>query len=377
MSENNNVVEIELEDVVCPELYRVNFSNDLAHAGLMHNTNKLSSNAFKVILAVLSKVHPKDQDFKVHKVSVEALAKMTGIEQKELYKKLKEWCQEIHAAPITIETREKGKKKFLITNWFTYSEYLDGQSKIEFTVSQKLKPYLLNLQYYTPIQLGQARRLKSIFSMRLYIMLQRITPNFSLTDFKSNEGQYPLIVKLNELHRYLGTDQVKSYSRIERFKEKVLDMAMEEINEKTDLCFTYMGRRSGRVIGKIEFTVAHNLKNIPHPDVEIIQEAQAGLKDVSQDDIISRCISKIPALEAIADDLKSFNDTLLALALAETRLAAAEGTIRGSQARYFMGILKNEAKALSEKPKARTTAEKLTDRSWAEGFDFEDFDEAG
>ena len=154
-------------------------------------------------------------------------------------------------------------------------------------------------------------------------------------------------------------------------------MAMEEINEKTDLCFTYMGRRSGRVIGKIEFTVAHNLKNIPHPDVEIIQEAQAGLKDVSQDDIISNCISKIPALETIADDLKGFDEISLKLALAETRLAAAEGTIRSSQARYFMGILKNEAKPLSEKPKARTTAEKLTDRSWAEGFDFEDFDEAG
>lgn len=370
MSARNNVVEIELEDVVCPELYKVNFSNDLAHAGLMHNTNKLSSNAFKVILAVLSKVHPKDQDFKTYVLKVEALSKMTGITEHRLFNDLKTICQEIHAAPITIETKEKGKQKFLITNWFAYSEYIDGHRKVEFTISPKLKPYLLNLQYYTPIQLGQARRLKSIYAMRLYIMLQRITPNLSLTG--SNDGQYPLIVKLEELHSYLGTDDNKSYSRIGNFCSRVLDVAMEEINEKTDICFTYQGRRSGRFISKIEFTTTHNFKNIPHPDIEIVQEAQAGIKEVTLDDIIQNCVSKIPALEVVADDLKMFSELSLKLALAETRLAAAEGTIRGSQARYFMGILRNEAKASPEKPKARTTEEKLNDRSWAEELDFED-----
>lgn len=366
----NNVVEIELEDVVCPERYKVNFSDELTHVGLMHNTNKLSSNAFKVILAVISKVHPKDQYLKTYVLKVEALAKMTGITEHRLFNDLKAICQEIHAAPITIETKEKGKNKFLITNWFCYSEYVDGQRKVEFTISPKLKPYLLGLKDYTPIQLGQARRLKSIYSIRLYIMLQRFMRKLSLTG--DNDSQCSPIVRLEELHQYLGTDQVKSYTRIGNFYTRVLDVAMEEINEKTDLCFTYTGRRSGRFIGKIEFTVAHNFKNIPHPDIEVIQEAQAGLKEVSQDDIISNCVSKIPALEAVADDLKLFDDLSLKLALAETRLSMAEGTIKGSPAKYFMGILRNEAKESTVKELPRTTMDKLTDRSWDDEQFFEE-----
>ncbi|MCF1458973.1 MAG: replication initiation protein [Shewanella sp.] len=361
MSANDdNVVLIELEDVVCPELYKVNFSNDLAHASLMNNTNKLSSNAFKVILAVLSKVHPKDQDFKTYVLKVEGLAAMTDITEHRLFNDLKAICQEIHAAPITIETREKGKKKFLITNWFSYSEYVDGQRKVEFTISPKLKPYLLNLQYYTPIQLGQVRRLKSIYSIRLYIMLQRITPNLSLTG--SNDGQYPLIVRLEELHAYLGTDKVKSYQRIDRFKEKVLDVAMKEINEKTDLFFTYSGRRSGRFIGKIEFVSSHNFKNIPRPDVEIAQEAQAGLKVASADDIIDKCVQEIPALDVMRDMLASFSQVELKCALMETRLSEYEGSIKGSKAKYFMGVLKNSE--TEQQSTQKTTIDKLTDRSW-------------
>ena len=45
------------------------------------------------------------------------------------------------------------------------------------------------------------------------------------------------------------------YSRINNFKAKVLDLAMSEINEKTDMNVEYTQIKKGRVVSGFQFTI--------------------------------------------------------------------------------------------------------------------------
>ena len=54
----------------------------------------------------------------------------------------------------------------------------------------------------------------------------------------------------------------------------------------------------------------------------------------------------------------------------------AAGQVKTTPAKYLMGILKNKRREEAQAPDRpeKTTKEKLTDRSWAEGLQLEEWD---
>lgn len=117
-----------------------------------------------------------------------------------------------------------------------------GIAKIR--LDEDLVPYLFALkQNFTQYELYNVLGMKSAFSIRLYEILK----SYSFQKVKTFE--------LDELKKLLSVDAVKSYERFPDFRRFVLEPAEKEINELTDLKFSYEPIKKGRKVIKITFSI--------------------------------------------------------------------------------------------------------------------------
>ena len=104
-----------------------------------------------------------------------------------------------------------------------------------------MKPYLLNLQErFTQYELLYTLAMKSQYSIRLYEI------------FKSYEYLHTKMYEINELKKILMCEH---YTRFPDFKRKVLNIALREINEFSDIMVEYKLLKESKRFAKIEFNI--------------------------------------------------------------------------------------------------------------------------
>jgi plasmid replication initiation protein len=162
--------------------------------------------------------------------------------------------EELRRHDIRIPTTGKGNRElnFIGLSLFASSEYQideNGDGYIEIEVSDKLKPYFLEIAngeffYY---HILNTRVLKSTYSIKLYLLL------------KSYRRFGKLEVMLNELREILEIEPT-AYPLYKNFKARILETARVEILEKTDLSFEYEDVRRTRKspVEKIIFYIHDN-----------------------------------------------------------------------------------------------------------------------
>ena len=135
--------------------------------------------------------------------------------------------------------------KLVKSRWIQQVRYLDDEGAIELVFTLAVVDGISRIdgatEFFTQYLLGQTANLTSVYSARLYELLIQWksigkTPILELTNFREQLG--------------IGLDE---YSRIEAFKRRVLDIALKEINEHTDITATYEQHKKGRVITGFSF----------------------------------------------------------------------------------------------------------------------------
>lgn len=174
----------------------------------------------KLIMNAISEVKIEDKQFFTRKVSVKELEKELKV--KIDYSQLKAQCVELFKKPIFIpKPTKKNDRSFLVASWFSSIEYFDGLGVLEYEISPKLAPYLLDLKgRITKANLAHILPMKSFYSMRLYIMLK---------EYQKIGSRTFDVAELQEILQVGET--LKAYNQ---FKVNVLNKALKEIN-KTDL----------------------------------------------------------------------------------------------------------------------------------------------
>ena len=139
------------------------------------------------------------------------------------------------------------EKKPIKSRWLQDVRYLDDEGAIEVCFTRLVVECITRLdgaeQFFTQYMLSQTANLNSVYSVRLYELLIQWktagkTPVFELLLFR---GQ-------------MGLDD-NEYKAMNDFKKRVLDLAVNEINEKTDLTVSYTQEKKGRLIHGFKFTV--------------------------------------------------------------------------------------------------------------------------
>ena len=93
-------------------------------------------------------------------------------------------------------------------------------------IDEDMKDFYLKLNWYTKYQLKNIMQFKSAYSFRVYELL------------KQYEGIGSRLITLEDLR--IGLDiEKEQYPKYSNLKQKVINVARNEINPKTDIAFDY------------------------------------------------------------------------------------------------------------------------------------------
>lgn len=137
---------------------------------------------------------------------------------------------------LKVSTKNIENERFKFWNVYIAMDYDKGTFTFEW--SPKMIPHILDIkERYVVTDLQVASHFKSGFSWRLYEYL------------KAHYGYFRLILSKQEIYELFNVQDKKTYQKfIGRFKESVLNVAIKEINEYTELDVWYKEQKEGRSI---------------------------------------------------------------------------------------------------------------------------------
>ena len=159
------------------------------------------------------------------------------------YQALKDACNVLFSRYFSYQELSKGKTKHIKSRWVSRIAYVDDLAQVELIFAPDVVPLITELESrFSQYAIEQVSNLSSAYAVRLYELL--ITWRKSCTVPE---------IELNDFRRRLGVTD-SEYTRTESFKRRVLDLAITQINEHTDIFVSYEQHKKGRVITGFSFS---------------------------------------------------------------------------------------------------------------------------
>jgi plasmid replication initiation protein len=173
-------------------------------------------------------------------LSVHAASYMQNfnVERQPAYISLKKACEDLFLRQFSYQTdNENGNLQNHRARWVCEIIYIETEATVKLIFSPAVVPLVTELEkHFTSYELEQVSGLSSAYAVRLYEIL---------IAWRST-GKVPMI-ELEEFRNRLGVG-VNEYSKMVNFKTRVLDLAINQINEHTDITASYEQHKRGRVI---------------------------------------------------------------------------------------------------------------------------------
>lgn len=182
----------------------------------------------KLLCYVISKIKPTDKEFERYTISAMDFAELCGIDKRHIYRDFKKMVESFEQKAQWIKIDDNN----IYFRVFSEAEYNESKGSITVVINSRLKKYLLNLQSnYTKYELWNILSLKSKYSIRLYEL------------FRSYSYQKEKEFDVEQIKSLLCAEHYTLYAN---FKQRVLDKAIAEINEYTDLIVSYKTKQEGK-----------------------------------------------------------------------------------------------------------------------------------
>ena len=209
------------------------------------------------------------------------------------------------------------KRQFTITNedgsltksrWIQDANYRKGEGRILVTLTRVVIEHVTKIdgfeQYFTSYHLRKTSEFKSVYAVRLYELLMQ---------WKSI-GKTPLF-ELNKFRSQLGIG-VNEYTRMEAFKRRVLDIAIDQINEFSDINLKYEQHKKGRSISGFSFSFKQ--KKSTHEHIEGKRDpntldAFSKMTD-AQRHLFSNKLSELPEMSKYSQGTESYQQFAIRIA---------------------------------------------------------------
>jgi len=199
-----------------------------ANALIQQSRFELSAQQQKMLLYLISQIEPTDKEFQLYEFDLKHFCAVCNIEQYagKNYNDLRNAIKSIADKSLWVETTT-GEETLL--RWIE-KPYIDKKNnKVRIRLDEDMKPFLLQLKKnYTYYELVWTLQFKSKYSIRLYELIKSIHYH----ELEEYEREYPL----EEIQRLLNAEK---YKRWQHLKEKVLEIAVREINLYSDKIVSY------------------------------------------------------------------------------------------------------------------------------------------
>ena len=255
-----------------------------------------SSGELKILDTYLSRIDPRKPESSLVTFTKKEYAELMGLDADIRTEQLKTYTGGLLSNVVTIDLPDKGYVQYpLFSEAKCYLDEKSGQVTIEVDCNHKLKTAFFDIAKngYVRYQLKNIISLRSQYSVRLYPKLK--------------DRPYGWVVSVEELRKILGAT-ASSYDVFKDFNKHVLQKAVKEINEITDIDVTTENIRKGRSVVSIKFTVKEKKQVLLDKEQAAVfmdeEEEQISLDGVTvadpspiddPDDPLALCASALPA----------------------------------------------------------------------------------
>ena len=177
-------------------------------------------------------------------VHAESYINQFHVHRNTAYQALKDACNDLFARQFSYQKiNERGNIENYRSRWVSEIGYVDNEAVVKLIFAPAIVPLITRLEeHFTKYELQQVSNLSSAYAVRLYELL---------IAWRSI-GSTP-IIELSEFRERIGVLDTE-YKRMERFKTSVLELAVKQINEHTDITVKYEQHKKGRSISGFSFT---------------------------------------------------------------------------------------------------------------------------
>lgn len=197
------------------------------------------------------------------------------------YESLKSACKSLYESDfVWIGEDEDGDPQEVSSRFVQRAVYNEGKGYVEVMFGNDIIPLITRLsKEYTEYELIQIRNLNSVYALRVFetLMQWRIV------------GKTPLIT-IGNLRKRLGIED-HQYKTMSNFKKRVLDLAVNEINEHTEITATYKQHKEGRNIIGFTFifkpkklvkslSIEGNFIKLSEPQIKLFSSKLASLSEL-------------------------------------------------------------------------------------------------
>lgn len=198
----------------------------------------LTAQQQKIILYIISQIKPADEDFKQYRFDMKDFARLCGIQENgKNYENFKESLKALHDNSFWLV---EGNKHRLIS-WLESVEIDTYETTVSLRLDERLKPYLLRLKdNFTVYNYGSTLLMNSKHSIRLFEI------------FMSYRSLGVVEFSIDELKETLECGE---YAEYKDFRRYVIDKALKEINELSEITVEYKPVKQGRSVVALVFTI--------------------------------------------------------------------------------------------------------------------------
>lgn len=197
----------------------------------------------KTIAYICSIIKPLEESYQLEYVfDIREYAKICGInyDSGKNYTDIKNTLKKLSDRSMWLEI---GKEEVLV-RWLAKVRTNKKSGKATIEIDKDLAPFLMNLkERFTKYELYNILGMKSAFSIRIYELL------------KSYQGIHKKSFTIDELKEKLMVQDIKSYKDFSLFRKKVIEVAIKEINELTDIQVEWEAETKGRKVVAVVFRI--------------------------------------------------------------------------------------------------------------------------
>ena len=213
------------------------------HNALIESSYRLDLDEMRLLNLALTKIDSRKPNIGIIEVYPDEFSEMFKLQKKNIWRNMKKSLNSIMTKPVKIKFLDKNDKpKERLISWLGSTEYFTEQSdgtKIELNFTEDIAPYLFELKAnFTKVNFEYVSRLNTPFSFRLY---QWLTREYKL----ESGGYYDLTMTLEQIKQTAGFGN-KAYPQWRDFKSRVIQPAVDAINQRTNLSVSYNVIKKGK-----------------------------------------------------------------------------------------------------------------------------------
>lgn len=250
----------------------------------------------QIFATAVSAIAPSETELKPMTFSTSKLAELFGIKRdNNFYKRMRDEVQNISMF-VNIGS---GRDSVLVP-LFSTNRYNDGSGTLTLQFDERLAPYLLNLannRNHCKYLLGDIIKLRNFYSQTLFYL--------GVENARKRGNKFQL--SLDKLKTILRCKS--SYKKFGQFRARVLEPAMNKINNHTHLKMEYqeITQTNSRKIVAVAFNVKWETSYLPEPFIASSESGMSAyeyMKNAGFDDVSIKSVVKNTIFEQFSIPIK-------------------------------------------------------------------------